>query len=146
MWVVACDKKSDPSTILFMVEQPSRRRWSTKVEDAQVFHDQELANQQVKRLRYGNPRVLNLQTAKFAASRSSRIDLDIIEERLKNNIRRGFVSTSHGSIDDWYVRDLKQLIAEVRRLRNRNSMLRQQLESTEEKFNSAQGFKTYRVK
>ena len=65
MWVVACDKRDDPSTTLFLVDRSLQRRsfWSDRLDDVQVFATRFAAVARMKALTLNNPRVVTLAEA-----------------------------------------------------------------------------------
>ncbi|MCP4639422.1 MAG: hypothetical protein GY851_03265 [bacterium] len=68
-WVIACSKRGDPSTTLFMVD---RRRqwasfWSDRLTDVFVYTNRKAAESKAAALRYNTPRVLTLDEARVVA-------------------------------------------------------------------------------
>lgn len=68
-FVIACDKRDDPSTTLFMVDRRRQRQsfWSDRLDDALVYRRRVDAQLKVARLRYNSPRVLPLEEAREIA-------------------------------------------------------------------------------
>ena len=65
MWVVACDKRDDPSTTLFLVDRSKQRRsfWSDRLDDVLVFSTRFAAGARAQALTLNNPRVISLAEA-----------------------------------------------------------------------------------
>ena len=69
MWVVATDSRKRDE-LLFMVNRRIQRAsfWSNRLDDALVYRNAEAARQKARSLKFNNPRVIKLSTARALAS------------------------------------------------------------------------------
>lgn len=65
MFVIACDSQKN-NDVLFMVDRNKQTKsfWSYKLDDALIFRSLKVAQEKMSKLKYNNPRVINLDDAK----------------------------------------------------------------------------------
>lgn len=70
LYVVACDKRGQPGTTLFMVDRARQRAsfWSDRLVDVLVYSERGAAERRAAGLRFNRPRVLTLEQARSAAA------------------------------------------------------------------------------
>lgn len=69
LYVVACDKRGEPGTTLFMVDRARQRAsfWSDRLVDVLIYSERGAAERRAAGLRFNRPRVLTLAQARAAA-------------------------------------------------------------------------------
>ena len=70
LYVVACDKRGQSGTTLFMVDRARQRAsfWSDRLVDVLVYSERGAAERRAAGLRFNRPRVLTLEQARAAAA------------------------------------------------------------------------------
>lgn len=70
LFVIACDKRDDSSTTLFMVDRRIQRAsfWSDRLDDVFIYNLRGAAERKAKALRFNSPRVLSLAEARIISA------------------------------------------------------------------------------
>jgi hypothetical protein len=72
-WVIACSKRGDPRTTLFMVDRRKQwgSFWSDRLTDVFIYTNRGAAESKAASLKYNTPRVLTLDEARDIADSQS---------------------------------------------------------------------------